>query len=715
MGFFQDIFKDPGKALTHDLTGGNSVVSKVGNSIETVLQNPTTLIETAVATALLGPAGLDIGALAGAAGSAAAAATLGGTVGGLVSAINGGNPITGALLGGVGGIAAGYTSNLANSYGAGAVTASAAGGAAAGATVALMTGTDPITGAATGGILSAVTSKTMTQDGTLYKFDDNSSLTLDANGKIVSGTDSSGTAIPSTQIKLANQAPVQSAEMVQVQAAQDILKIAQGAGSPADQYNALLKAGYTPDQITGTLGADTAGPMSQAAFQQNASIGKILNDSTLTPQQQVQQLQAAGYNEQQVNMVASTVPEEAITQAFNNYGTTPVDATTSQAIQQAYTEAAANGAKPADVFNDLIAKGYTQQQLNSVFGSNNVMIGADAATTQNTEIQNQVKAMQAAGSTPAEIATSLQSSGYTSKQAIAALGQDNADAINQAYQSIAATPGEKSTDTTGAVKPGGTDNTTTGGTTTGGTTTGGTTTGGTGGSQDLTYTKVTDPTTGNITYHYSDGSTLITDSSGNPIHSTDTSGNTYVPGSNTNLKVDTTGGAKTDTTGGTKIDTTGGAKTDTTGGTVIPITPIVTVVPPVVTTPGTTKTTTGGYTPVTFGASIPLVNPGLNPGMINQSVKPMYSTSNPNQAQYYWGAHPYANQNATPANYNYNAVPAAPAVPWGATSSAVGGTQQLDVPGFIKSVLGITPALTSGTAPGTPTTPGIPTGGAVAP
>ena len=344
-----------------------------------------------------------------------------------------------------------------------------------------------------------------------------------------------------------------------------------------------------------------------------------------------------------------------------------------------------------------------------------VQIGADAATTQNTEIQNQVKAMQAAGSTPAEIATSLQSSGYTSKQAIAALGQDNADAINQAYQSIAATPGEKSTDTTGAVKPGGTDNTTTGGTTTGGTTTGGTTTGGTGGSQDLTYTKVTDPTTGNITYHYSDGSTLITDSSGNPIHSTDTSGNTYVPGSNTNLKVDTTGGAKTDTTGGTKIDTTGGAKTDTTGGTVIPITPIVTVVPPVVTTPGTTKTTTGGYTPVTFGASIPLVNPGLNPGMINQSVKPMYSTSNPNQAQYYWGAHPYANQNATPANYNYNAVPAAPAVPWGATSSAVGGTQQLDVPGFIKSVLGITPALTSGTAPGTPTTPGIPTGGAVAP
>ena len=68
MGFLQDIFKDPGKALGHDLTGSNSLIAKTGNSIETVLGNPKTLIETAVATALLGPAGLDIGSLAGAAG-----------------------------------------------------------------------------------------------------------------------------------------------------------------------------------------------------------------------------------------------------------------------------------------------------------------------------------------------------------------------------------------------------------------------------------------------------------------------------------------------------------------------------------------------------------------------------------------------------------------------------------------------------------------------
>jgi hypothetical protein len=58
-----------------------------------------------------------------------------------------------------------------------------------------------------------------------------------------------------------------------------------------------------------------------------------------------------------------------------------------------------------------------------------------------------------------------------------------------------------------------------------------------------------------------------------------------------------------------------------------------------------------------------LVNPGLNPGWMNQGVQPMYGTTSPVQSQYYWGGHPYMPDYASLQNYNN--VPAAPAVPWG--------------------------------------------------
>ena len=106
----------------------------------------------------------------------------------------------------------------------------------------------------------------------------------------------------------------------------------------------------------------------------------------------------------------------------------------------------------------------------------------------------------------------------------------------------------------------------------------------------------------------------------------------------------------------------------------------------------------------------PLVNPGANPGWVNQAVKPMYQPTSANQAQYYWGAHPYAGPDATFANYDYNAVPNAPSQPWGAATSAVGGTQHLDVNNFVTHLLN-SPYYNSsytGAAPGTPTTPGIP-------
>ena len=763
MGFLQDIFSDPSKALGHDLTGGNSLVAKTGNSIETVLNNPKTLIETAIATALLGPAGLDIGSLVGAAGSAASAAALGGSVGGLVSAINGGNPITGALLGGVGGVAASYVSGLATTAGAGGIASSAAGSAAAGATVALMTGTDPITGAATGGILGAVTSKVMQDNGGVkYSFDDGSNLTLDSNGKIVSAVDSSGTAVPTANIQKANQAPVEDAHMVQTQAAQDILKMAHATGNPGDDYNALLKAGFTPDQITGTLGEETAGPMSQAAFQQNSGIGKILNDPNISISDKVAQLQAAGYTQDQVgNVGGATYGSDIINQAFDQYGTQPVSADVAQQMKSDWTGLSNTNANKADIYNQMLSKGYTQQELNGVFGSDNVTQYADAATSQNGTIGEAVKGMQTAGQSIDQMATTLKGMGYNANQVINALGTEgsqNADTITKAFANVG---GTSTTSPTGPSAPGG-------GTTTEGPTgpvaPGGTTnppialgnedadqiakivsdaqaqhmtaaqmaeqlkTAGYTAEQVIqvvgqdnatlvqnAYQEMTDKAGGKLsmstlnadgttTYKYDDGSSLTVDKTGTPIHSTEAP-----PG---NLPGGTPPGTSGTSGSGTSGPSGPGASGPTTpgNGTPVTITPVITPVPPVDTGPKTPTATTPStsYTPAKMGP-IPVINSvGANPGWMGQAVKPMYNATSPDQAQYYWGAHPYAGPDSTLANYNYNAVPNAPSTPWGAATSAVGGTQYLNIPAFTANLLGLPNS--QATALGVPVNGGNPIG-----
>ena len=113
---------------------------------------------------------------------------------------------------------------------------------------------------------------------------------------------------------------------------------------------------------------------------------------------------------------------------------------------------------------------------------------------------------------------------------------------------------------------------------------------------------------------------------------------------------------------------------------------------------------------------------GLNPGWIGLAAStPYYQTSSPNQAQYYWGAHPYMSNLANLEYYNgvppsagtptttpttgggkfsvgppaptaqpgRYGIPGAPAQPWGASTSAVGGTQYLDVNTFLNGLLGL--------------------------
>ena len=98
MGFFQDLASgNIGQAFGSDLTGGNSLVATVGNSvgqagqklingvnntINTVLKNPLPIIEATALSMAIGPEGF---ALVDTAGTAAALADAAAT------AINGGN------------------------------------------------------------------------------------------------------------------------------------------------------------------------------------------------------------------------------------------------------------------------------------------------------------------------------------------------------------------------------------------------------------------------------------------------------------------------------------------------------------------------------------------------------------------------------------------------------------------------------------------------
>ena len=88
-----------------------------------------------------------------------------------------------------------------------------------------------------------------------------------------------------------------------------------------------------------------------------------------------------------------------------------------------------------------------------------------------------------------------------------------------------------------------------------------------------------------------------------------------------------------------------------------------------------------GYT-LKWG-TVPTINlPGVNPGTYAQAVKPYYTQGTPIQSQYYWGKHPYAATEADLANYNN--IPGAPAQPWGAQFSAVGGNRQLNIPEYVR-------------------------------
>ena len=590
--------------------------------------------------------------------------TAGAITGGTNAAVSGGNVLKGAITGGVSGYVGGEAGDLAGASGIGGIGSSAIGGAAGGATGALLSGQNPVTGAFTGALAGSVLSTVMQGTNTQVNFDDGSNLTYDQNGKLVNGTQSDGTPIAQASINQANSqgATVETATPAtpeQIKGMSDIVTATQNSGgTQGDVYNALKAAGYSDDIMNASFGKDTVTSFQQAAVTQNNAISKIIADgqaANLTNDQIATSLSKAGYNANQTIAVTGADTADQINQLFKG-------------VNSGQPVSPVNSNQPTNTTNG-------SEPVSTVAGGldNPVYHGVGLSNEDAQNITDIIQHAQDNQLDATAMAKELKAQGYTAQQVIDVVGPGNADAVNNAFTSIGGTT------PVAPVKPTDTTNTTN--------------TAPTGGGQDLTYTTSMD-SNGNTTYHYSDGSTLVVDSNGDPIHSTDTTGQTYVSGSNPGLTTTTGGTTPGDTTpGGT---TPGGT---TPGGvTVIPSNPVVVPVIPTgggTTTGGGTNNTsnTTNTTPVQFGKVASLVNPGANPGWMGQAVKPMYQTTNPNQAQYYWGAHPYADQNATLDNYNYNAVPNAPTTPWGAASSAVGGTQHLDIPAFAANPLSTGPAI----------------------
>jgi len=84
--------------------------------------------------------------------------------------------------------------------------------------------------------------------------------------------------------------------------------------------------------------------------------------------------------------------------------------------------------------------------------------------------------------------------------------------------------------------------------------------------------------------------------------------------------------------------------------------------------------------PTNWNSTNKLVDPGVNPGWINPTE--VYQQTNPTDAKFYWGQHPYmATESDLP---HYNAIANLPVTPWGHHEQ----TKPLDVDQFTQTLLG---------------------------
>jgi len=103
--------------------------------------------------------------------------------------------------------------------------------------------------------------------------------------------------------------------------------------------------------------------------------------------------------------------------------------------------------------------------------------------------------------------------------------------------------------------------------------------------------------------------------------------------------------------------------------------------------PGTTGGGYAGESAWQWGSAPATNYPGANPGLLEGQVTPYYTNNtSPDQAQYYWGLHQPL-EGTQNIGQQWNTVPTAPATPWGTATSAVGGTEHLDIPQFVQNTI----------------------------
>jgi len=440
--------------------------------------------------------------------------------------------------------------------------------------------------------------------------------------------------------------------------------LASAGGGAASGATGALLSGQNP--ITGAFTGALAGSVISQIPMQNGGVTYTFDDGSSL------QYAANGSIIGGTDSTGAAIPQSAITAANQApvSQATPVSPADAQNITSMVQNLQASNTAPAEAARILQAQGYSADQVISALGpdsANAVNSAYSALATDNTNISNTVKQMQAADPTvsPAAVAKALQAQGYTAEDAIGALGSNNADLINQAFSDATAATTTAAANATAGLSNEDADNISNTVKTMQANGSSATEIAQALSQQGYTADQVIavtgDPTAVNAAYASLNSTGVVTGVNTATGTLTQTQLNT---GTNTNFNTSNNNGTNTGSTGGSTGSTGGstGSTGGSGGGAVVP------VIPNGSGTTATTATTSSGpamqyqngpneTSPFTNG----LINPGLNPGQVQ--IAPAYNTTNPAQASYYWGQHPYelnANDIGTENN-----IPTAPATPWG--------------------------------------------------
>jgi hypothetical protein len=651
------------------------ILNGIGDAVTNIIKNPLPALEAIAGVALLGPAGLGLGL---------SAAATGAIVGAGVSAINGGDPLKGALLGGVGG----YAGDFAGGYTSNPVLQAASAGAASGTTAALLNGgnaEDIMAGLIAGGVVGAGTGYVMPKlistikdvSGNIKSIYDNGAAVLSnpTTGEIV-GTE------PSMDVRHAQSvAEINGIEWNPSMSADDALAISSAKNLGVDYVQ-----GMTPDDVWAQASTQSANNLNSQQAIADASAQQAIADSQAAGAQQIAQSLGVQYQqgmsiddvwsawESGTQQVATTSPvsnpnitstelppmngavspEDMMAQSIADGNAQMAQARAAQDAQMAQANTAAvrqaamwNGVEYTDgmTMDDLMStimgrtnpNTTTYDDGSTLTNTNGTLTNTPAPSTNTTPYvapQNDFMAQAMAQQQQAMDAAVKQAAGWNNvpyKQ-----GMTMGDLMYQIQHPTAMTSVKPTTPTD--------TNTTT---------------------DSSGWVK--DPNTGNSTYTYDDGSTITKDDTSNVISSTPRTNGSVLDIGNTagNNKTTTYDDGSTITTDsdGNIINTTN--STDTTTG-----------------IDTSTKNNVNGGTNVVAGVT---AGTATDTGPKNQ---PDWKAYYAGQSPWKWGS--VAGVGKSGMNPGMYAGQINPNHPWNGpvAPSAVGGTAQLNIPQFVQNTIG---------------------------